>query len=125
MKRNALQAVIACKCPKCRQGNMFQYNSFLPGKFDKVEEVCSHCGLRYESEPGFFTGAMYVSYALVVAVLITIFTALNILDLYTPILAIGLVVVSIVLLVPVFFRYSRVLFLHLFGNVQYDSTLNK
>lgn len=104
---------------------MFQYNSFLPGKFDKVEEVCSHCGLRYESEPGFFTGAMYVSYALVVAVLITIFTALNILDLYTPILAIGLVVVSIVLLVPVFFRYSRVLFLHLFGNVQYDSTLNK
>ena len=104
---------------------MFQYNSFLPGKFDKVEETCSNCGLRYESEPGFFTGAMYVSYALVVAVLITIFTALNILDLYSPILAISLVVVSIVLLVPVFFRYSRVLFLHVFGNVQYDSTLNK
>ena len=27
---------------------------------------CSHCNLKYEIEPGFFYGAMYVSYALAI-----------------------------------------------------------
>lgn len=125
MKRNALQAAIACKCPKCRQGDMFKYNSFMPSKFDKVEETCGNCGLRYETEPGFFTGAMYVSYAFSVAVVVTVFVALNILGVHNLLLSMALVVGSIVLLVPVFFRYSRVLFLHVFGNVHYDITLNK
>ena len=104
---------------------MFEFNSLMPGKFDKVLDVCSHCGLRYESEPGFFTGAMYVSYAFVVAILITIFTALSVLDLYTPLLAIAMVVIVNLLLFTVFFRYSRVLFLHVFGNIAYESSLNK
>jgi len=124
MKRTALEAVIACKCPKCRQGDMFKYNSLMPSKFDKVLEVCNNCGLSYESEPGFFTGAMYVSYAFNVAVVITVFVGVNILGIDSLIVSMALVIGAILLLVPVFFRYSRVLFLHVFGNVHYDPALN-
>ncbi|MCG8577550.1 MAG: DUF983 domain-containing protein [Flavobacteriales bacterium] len=38
-----------------------------------MKESCSHCGHIYEWEPGFFYGAMYVSYALGVATLVGVF----------------------------------------------------
>ncbi|GAB3978960.1 hypothetical protein GCM10028806_43230 [Spirosoma terrae] len=38
-----------------------------------MHENCPVCGLRYEAEPGFFTGAMYVSYALYVATIVSSF----------------------------------------------------
>jgi hypothetical protein len=38
-----------------------------------MKENCSHCGLRYQIEPSFFYGAMYVSYGLNVALGIAAF----------------------------------------------------
>jgi hypothetical protein len=38
-----------------------------------MNEKCSHCGLKYQIEPSFFYGAMYVSYGLNVAVGIAAF----------------------------------------------------
>ena len=32
-----------------------------------MHEDCPHCGHHFEKEPGFFLGAMYVSYALTIA----------------------------------------------------------
>jgi len=125
MERSAIEAIVSCKCPRCRQGDMFAFNSLMPSKFSKVNEKCSHCGLRFEREPGFFTGAMYVSYAFNVAIVVAVFVALNILQIDNLVLSIVLVMGIIIGLVPVFFRYSRVLFLHIFGNVKYEAALNQ
>jgi hypothetical protein len=38
-----------------------------------MHDNCSHCGLKYQIEPSFFYGAMYVSYGLNVAVGIAAF----------------------------------------------------
>ena len=39
-----------------------------------MNKKCKHCGYSFEKEPGFFIGAMYVSYALgVVQALLTYF----------------------------------------------------
>ncbi|MGJ8665870.1 MAG: DUF983 domain-containing protein [Patiriisocius sp.] len=35
---------------------------------NKVKEYCPKCGLKYSIEPAFYTGAMYVSYAVGIAV---------------------------------------------------------
>jgi uncharacterized protein (DUF983 family) len=32
--------------------------------FPKMHESCPVCGLKFEREPGYFLGAMYISYAL-------------------------------------------------------------
>jgi len=85
-----------------------------------MHEKCPHCGLKFEVEPGFFIGAMFVSYALVVAVsLFVIFTLF--LGFHDPPIWIYAITVTslIILLLPVIFRYSRVLFLHWFGGVRY------
>ncbi|MEY4912742.1 MAG: hypothetical protein RL025_569, partial [Bacteroidota bacterium] len=36
-----------------------------------MHQDCPHCGFHFEIEPGFFWGAMYISYAFSVAVSVT------------------------------------------------------
>jgi uncharacterized protein (DUF983 family) len=50
------------RCPRCRVGKIFHHSIFLG--FPKMHEECSVCLLRYEREPGYFLGAMYISYGL-------------------------------------------------------------
>ncbi len=120
-RRNQLQAIVLEKCPRCRQGNMFAYPLYQVTKFDKMHKACPHCHYVFEQEPRFFDGAMYVSYALSVGLFLSVGLVL-----YTFFgnpetwVYVTTVVVLNVLLVPSFFRYSRVLFIHLFGGVKYQ-----
>lgn len=90
-------------------------------KFDKMPKQCDHCGLDFEVEPGFYTGAMYVSYAFSVAIFVIVgfflFLFLNDPGIHVYVLAI---LFTLVILFPVLFRYSRVIYLHLFGGVNYE-----
>src|SRR2546427_2942302 len=52
-----LHAIIRQRCPVCFQGAMFR------GRFE-MSATCPVCGHRFEREPGFFQGAMYVSYGI-------------------------------------------------------------
>ena len=82
---------------------------------------CPHCGAHYEPEPGFFTGAMYFSYAFSVAIFIVfgigIFWLLH--DPSISVYMVG-VIVPTILLIPLNFRYSRVLMLYLFSDLRFD-----
>lgn len=69
MKPGAIETVrdmLLQRCPRCRVGKIFHHSIFLG--FPKMHESCSVCHLLYEREPGYFLGAMYVSYALAVPV---------------------------------------------------------
>lgn len=121
-KKSALYAIINHKCPRCRRGDLFKY-SFLkkPLRFTETNKTCPHCQLIFEREPGFFFGAMYVSYALTMAVLLcTAFILYNFFG--DPELWVYIVTVPsiVLLLLPIIFRYSRTLYLHGFGGVSYD-----
>lgn len=120
-KRSRSAAIAAGKCPRCREGDMFPYSLFNFTKFTRMNKTCPVCGLQFEREPGFFFGAMYISYAFSVAVFVAVGVALSILgDFPLWYYLIG-VSVAITLLFPVMFRYSRVLFLHFFGGVDFDA----
>jgi uncharacterized protein (DUF983 family) len=119
-ERKALSAVLEGRCPRCREGRMFAHSIFNLKNMGKMNETCPECGLKYEIEPGFFYGAMYVSYAFSVAILlITTFILYFFLD--DPELIVYIISVSVIsiLFYPVNFRYSRILFLHLFGGIKY------
>lgn len=74
---------------------------------------CSVCGLRFEREAGYFLGAMYFSYTLGVLTVFPVAVVLAlIVGLSVPaVIAIG--VVQTLVSLPVFFRYSRILWLHM------------
>ena len=49
-------------CPRCRRGRIYRL-PLLRGWLS-MNERCPDCGLVFEREPGYFLGAMYVSFAL-------------------------------------------------------------
>ena len=125
-EKGVLQAIIQGNCPRCRSGKMFKYSVFNIPKLNKIHAQCTECDLQYEREPGFFYGAMYVSYAFSVGVLLI--TTLVIYQLFPKAeLATYIISVSVIsfLTYPVNFRYSRILFLHLFGGVSYRPDIKK
>ena len=125
-EKGALQAVWEGKCPRCREGKMFKHGVFNIPKINKTYENCPHCDLRYEQEPGFFYGAMYVSYAFSVGILLTT-TFLLYYVFGNPSLTTYIVTVTSVSIItyPVNFRYSRILFLHVFGGIKYQPKYKK
>lgn len=115
-----LKAVINGKCPRCRKGDIFEQKALNLSKFHKMYANCPNCGLKYEREPGFFVGAMYVNYAFTVAIIVAAAIALNVFDAYNIYSFFISVIGTIILLLPYLFRYSRILYLHLFGGVSYN-----
>jgi hypothetical protein len=83
-----------------------------------MNQVCSMCEANFEPEPGFYFGALYVSYAFTCA----IFAVVSVTLYYTisppDWVYITAVIVSAILFIPISFRYSRILFLYWFGGLQ-------
>jgi uncharacterized protein (DUF983 family) len=61
-KLSTMRDILRQRCPRCRAGNIFRYSIFRG--FPKMRERCPVCDLKFEREPGYFLGAMYVSYGL-------------------------------------------------------------
>ncbi|QJD98422.1 DUF983 domain-containing protein [Mucilaginibacter robiniae] len=108
---SAVKAALHCKCPKCRTGNMFTAGSL--GLFNQeMNKNCSHCGFQFEIEPGYFYVAMFISYAMNVAILVTCAVATYILTgSENPWLYLVTILLPSLLLSPFTYRYSRVVLL--------------
>ncbi len=50
------------RCPRCRQGDLFSTPTFSFRKPFTMPEKCPHCAQPYMPEPGFYYGAMFISY---------------------------------------------------------------
>ena len=108
----ALPAIIHAKCPRCRRGDLFE-TSMYSFKSQVMKKTCDHCGLVFEREPGYFYVAMFVSYAMFVAEMVTIAVAIHVLSGSDNPWVYVVIILSIgVMLSPFNFRYSRVLLLH-------------
>jgi len=106
------QAAVHAKCPRCRTGNMFA-NSMYGFKGQKMNEFCPHCNLKFEREPGYFYVAMFVSYAMNVAQMVTLALGTYILTgSNSPWLYITILLGVAFILSPFNFRYSRVVLLY-------------
>src|SRR5437868_1345573 len=105
-KATRLSAILRQRCPRCCEGRVFCGATAM-------NPSCPVCGLAFEREEGYFLGAMYISYGLSCAVLIT---ATFLVSLLLPDWDMGwvalLVSVCYLPLVPLVFRYSRVLWIH-------------
>ncbi|MFC5282351.1 DUF983 domain-containing protein [Pedobacter alpinus] len=112
-KTPKLKAMLEAKCPRCRRGDLFK-TSMYGFKSQKMHEVCPKCALRYEVEPGYFYAAMYVGYALNVALAVALGIATYVFtnEQESPWIYIGVILSFSLLLAPVNFRYSRVILLY-------------
>lgn len=119
-EKNKSQAIVACKCPRCREGDMFTTPLFKKWYHSEMYEACSVCNQAFEPEPGFYFGAMFVSYAFSVA--ITFISGVILYNFFgdpSTWVYMSVVIVTVAIVWPLMFRYSRSIFLHLVGGIRY------
>jgi len=113
-KPNAIISFFAGNCPKCRTGKVFAYPFFNLLHFSEVHAHCPACGVKIESEPGFFWGAMYFSYALNVVISVitgfTLFFVFNDPELW---IYISVIIPTILILTPPMTRFSRLMMMYI------------
>jgi uncharacterized protein (DUF983 family) len=118
-KGSKLYSILTGTCPKCQNESMYlDKNPLHFNKILKMHENCSHCGLKYQIEPSFFYGAMYVSYGLNVGIGIAAFIISFVIfgsSLKTAFIAI---IASLIISFPFVLRWSRNIYINMF--IAYD-----
>lgn len=77
-----------------------------------MNERCPVCNYLFDKEPGYFLGAMYVSYGLTVAEMVAVFVLFFS---FVPLWAFFLLITVVIILLSFFnFRLSRIIWIHLF-----------
>ena len=121
-KGSKLYSILTGSCPRCQKESMYLDNNLLHlSKILKMNDHCSHCGLKYQIEPSFFYGAMYVSYGLNVAIGIAAFVLAFVLFNASIGTAFVTIVLSIIVLYPLVMRLSRSIYINMF--VSYEEGL--
>lgn len=119
-----LYSILFGACPKCHQESMYvNTNPYAISEVLKMHERCSHCQSKYQIEPSFFYGSMYVSYGVGIAFAVAAFIISYELlgsSLMTAFIAI---VGTLIALMPVIMRLSRNIWINLF--MSYDKELAK
>lgn len=114
-KGSKLYSIFKFKCPRCQEGDFFISHPYNLRKAGDTHEHCSNCDLKYSREPGFYYGAMYVSYGLGVALFVTLWVSFN---LFFKEVNAGLqvLIVSIasIVLAPYFYALSKIIWANLF-----------
>jgi uncharacterized protein (DUF983 family) len=99
------------RCPRCDRGAVF--TSGLPGIVGAMNETCPNCGVRFLRESGYFLGAMYVSYGLGVLTVLPVAVLLAVVLHWSLAVVLVISLVQTLISVPLFLRYSRVIWLYL------------
>jgi uncharacterized protein (DUF983 family) len=103
-----LQAMRRGLCPVCRRGRVFS------GRF-RMHDRCPVCQVWFEREPGYFVGAMYISYALAVPLVggLTALLWYGVFPRWSLHWVVLLAAALLLPLVPLLFRYSRLGWMYL------------
>jgi hypothetical protein len=98
---------------------MFPAGTLYTSRFADMHPKCTCCGQNFEPEPGFYYGAMYVSFAIGTALFLVVIFVLSLLteEITLPMVMAAVLVLSVGLL-PVIFRLSRAVWIQLFVRYQ-------
>lgn len=100
-----LIAFLALRCPHCFHGKLFS------GLW-QMHEHCPVCHIKYEREQGYFMNAIFFGYILGFLAILPLNVLLYIRE-APPIWFLIGTLLSLILLSPLIFRYSRALWMHI------------
>lgn len=115
LKRSSkLYSIVCFKCACCHEGDLYPTKIYSFRGWFTMYEKCPHCGQKYELEPGFYWGAMYMSYMVSSFLIFAFFAlyrfALDIRLLYAYVFSL----LSLFLLYPFVFRIARAIWLNIY-----------
>jgi uncharacterized protein (DUF983 family) len=130
-RRTYLSAVLSCRCPRCREGKLFQNSLSIKLKKNMaMYDKCPVCHQVTDIEVGFYYGTGYVSYLIALFISVVCFLlwwlliGFSFLD-NRFVYWITLNSVLLLLLQPWLMRFSRSLWLSFFVRYDPDWKTNK
>ncbi|PSR57277.1 DUF983 domain-containing protein [Adhaeribacter arboris] len=94
---------------------MFPAGTLYSRRFADMNTHCSCCSQNFEPEPGYYYGAMFVSYAFSTAIFLAVIFGLSLfVKEVTTTMVFMTILVIVVGLLPVTFRLSRALWINIF-----------
>lgn len=115
MAKSRFKSILQMKCPQCQKGDFFVSNPYDIKNAGKTYLNCPNCDLDFRREPGFYFGALYVSYGMGVALFVTIYLSFILflpqLSVWWPIVFIS---ISSLVLGPYMYALSKVIWIHMF-----------
>lgn len=121
-KGSKLYSILFNLCPKCHEGRFWKTNNPFKNILLKNSESsisCEKCLIKYELEIGFWYGAMYISYAIGVALMLFLWGVLSFFfPLMDVLLLISLVVIGILIFSPINYHLSRLIWVNIFIKYQ-------
>ncbi len=117
-KGKSLYPVFKFKCPQCHEGDLYPTKTFSFEKPFDMHKNCPNCNASFFPEPGFYYGAMFISYIIsgffcIFYLLITIL-ALK----WSGFAGIGSLILVMAIFFVWLFRFARALWLTV--NLKYD-----
>ena len=126
-KGKKIYSIIFNLCPRCHVGKFWPSDNPYKNIFIKNKGRlgrCKNCNLKFEIEPGFWYGAMYVSYAISILIMLFVWIIcikfLPKIEFYKMII---LIASSIFILSPVNYFFSRLIWINFF--VSFETKKNK
>lgn len=110
-----LYSIARFKCPHCHDGDFFVSHPYDLRRAGDVHDACPVCHGDLRIEPGFYYGALYVSYAIGVATMVTVWVATAALVPGLP--PKGLVLTILATLItgaPLFYAWSKIIWANMF-----------
>jgi hypothetical protein len=116
-----LYSIFKNRCPRCHKGKFFiTDNPYDLKRFSKMHEKCPQCYENFQREVGFYYGAMYASYGIDVLLGIIMFVIM------VPLLDLSVLTFlftytgTAILLFPIIYRVSRLVWINLFVKFKPD-----
>src|ERR1700674_1237957 len=117
---STLGSILQQRCPRCRTGRVFCYSIYQG--FPKMYERCSVCELKFDREPGYFLGAMYISYGLALLTIALIAVSLWAVTGWWITKVTIWAVVLFLPFAPMITLFSRVLWIYLYQTIDHEQS---
>lgn len=113
--KSLYRSIFSLTCPRCREGNLFDE----PGLFRfknvlNMPSACPNCEQVYQIEPGFWIGALWASYPIIILIEIPfLLMAIYWQNDHVWIVFAGMLL-AFILFFPLMLRLGRSIWIHLF-----------
>lgn len=113
-KQNLVLSILTEKCPNCGQSHVYEKKKTF-FQFPVMKKECEVCHYHFDREPGYFLGAMYLSYGLAVLQGIITFLICYFFFPNLPTIVIPFAIMGVILLFSIKnYKLSRIIYIHIF-----------
>ena len=113
-KENLFFSILKERCPNCRKSTVY-YPTKSIFHMPEMKVKCDNCNYKFDREPGYFLGAMYISYAIAVFLGISTFALLYFLF---PNLSFNWIITILAFVMIIAakknYKLSRIIYIHIF-----------